>query len=108
MKEVSVTVFGSKTTVTSSGCTCGGPGPSMMSMKEDAEDLKKYLEEKFGDKIKFNYVDVQSDEMKDYPDIKDMLSRVRLPLTVIDGEPTFHGGLSLNKIAEVINKKLTQ
>jgi disulfide oxidoreductase YuzD len=75
-------------------------------MKEEADDLKKPLTDKFGETINFKYVDVQDDEMKDYPDIKEMLSRVRLPLTVIDGEPTFHGGLSINKITEVINKKL--
>ena len=75
-------------------------------MKEEADDLKKSLAEKFGETIIFNYIDVQDDEMKDYPDIKEMLSRVRLPLTVIDSEPTFHGGFSANKIAEVINKKL--
>ena len=108
MKEVSVTVFGSKTTVTSSGCTCGGPGPSPMSMKEDAEDLKKYLVEKFGDKIKFNYVDVQSDEIENYPDVKAMLNSVKLPLTVINGEPSFHGGFSVMKIAESVNKQIQQ
>lgn len=77
-------------------------------MKEEAEGLNKSMTEKFGETIKFNYIDVQEDGMKDYPDIKAMLNRVRLPLTVINGEPTFHGGFSVNKIAEVIKKLLEQ
>jgi hypothetical protein len=46
--------------------------------------------------------------MNDYPDIQAMLNRVRLPLTVINGEPTFHGGLSADKISGAINIKLKQ
>jgi hypothetical protein len=84
-----------------------GCGPAK-TMKEEAGDLKKYLVEKFGETIKFNFVDVDGDDMKDYPDIQAMLNRVRLPLTVINGEPSFHGGLSADKISGAINIKLKQ
>jgi hypothetical protein len=47
-------------------------------------------------------VDVQSDEMKDYPNISAILNRVRLPLTVLNGEPRFHGGFSMPMIAEAV------
>lgn len=75
-------------------------------MKEEAEDLKKSLMEKFGETIKFNYVDVQVVDMENYPDIKAILNRVRLPLTVLNGEPRFHGGLSVDKITDAINSLL--
>lgn len=73
-------------------------------MQEEAEDLKKSLVEKFGEVIKFNYVDVQSDEIKKHPDIAAILNRVRLPLTVLNGQPRFHGGFSFTMIADAIDK----
>lgn len=75
-------------------------------MKEEAEDLKESLVDKFGETMKFNYVDVQDDDMENYPDIKAMLNRVRLPLTVLNGEPRFHGGLSVDKITDAIKSFL--
>lgn len=72
-------------------------------MKEEADDLKNFLAEKFGETIRFHYVDVESDEMKKHPDIVAILNRVRLPLTVLNGNPRFHGGFSANKIIDAIN-----
>ena len=75
-------------------------------MKEESEDLRKYLKEKFGEAAKFSYVDVQSEEMKNYPEISAILKRVRLPLTVINGEPKLHGGLSLKRIEKAVSEFL--
>lgn len=77
-------------------------------MKEESEDLKKYLKEKFGEAAKFSYVDVKSEEMKKYPEIAAILNRVRLPLTVINGEPRLHGGLSMNRIEKAVSEFLAQ
>lgn len=71
-------------------------------MQEEGEELKSLLVEKYGDAVKYTYVDVQSDEMKDYPNISAILNRVRLPLTVLNGEPRFHGGFSMPMIAEAV------
>ena len=104
MKEVNVTVFGSNTPVLPSGCSCGGANCSPVSMREDAEDLKKHLAGKYGDAVKYRYVDVQSDEIKEYPDISKILNTVKLPLTVINGAPSFHGGFSITMIADAVGK----
>ncbi|MDF9409641.1 hypothetical protein L7E55_14995 [Pelotomaculum isophthalicicum JI] len=58
----------------------------------------------FGEAIQYTYVDVQSNEMENYPDITKILDRVRLPLTVINGEPRFHGGFSKEMISEVVSE----
>jgi len=71
-------------------------------MEEQARDIRNHFEEKFGKAVRFSYVDVQSKEMKKYPGIKKMLGIVRLPLTVINGEPRFHGGLSVTSIEDAI------
>jgi hypothetical protein len=75
-------------------------------MKEQAEEVRIYLDGKFGNMVQFSYVDVQSKEMKKYPGIVKILGMVRLPLTVINNEPRFQGGFALdiieNAIAEVL------
>ena len=80
-------------------------------MEEEAKGLKNYLKEKFGDAVKLTYVDVASDEMKDYPDIPSVLSNIRLPLIVLNGEPRFYGGISgemVEKAArEILSKEKT-
>ncbi len=62
----------------------------------------------FGEAIKFRYIDVNSDEIKEYPDVAKILHKVRLPLTVIDGKPRFHGGFFFGMIAGEIQKILKE
>jgi len=73
-------------------------------MQEEAEDLKEFLVKNFGEAIQYTYVDVQSNGMKNYPNIAAILNKVNLPLTVINGEPRFHGGFSKAMISEVVSE----
>jgi len=77
-------------------------------MKEESEDLGNSLKGKFGEALKFSYVDIQGRDMKKYPEIAAILNRVRLPLTVINGEPRFHGGLSMNRVEKAVSEFLAQ
>ena len=99
MAQVDVVVFG--TNVSSGGCAdCSTPcGDLECSMDKGAGELKGSLLDKYGEAVKFRYVDVVSEQMKDYPDIQKIIDQVYLPLTVINGEPRFHGGLSVEKIS---------
>lgn len=111
MKKVTVTVFGAyappcgdcDATPVIAGCSSCG---TIDIMKKEAEHLQKLLEKNYSDIIEFNYVDVESEEIENYPGIKGILNRVNLPLTVLDGEPRFHGGLSAKKVSEAINEIL--
>lgn len=71
-------------------------------MKEEAEELGVALKDSFGDAVDLVFVDVMTPELEKYPEISGLLSRVRLPLTVINGQPRFHGGLSMDMISEAI------
>ncbi|OPX87342.1 MAG: hypothetical protein A4E53_02524 [Pelotomaculum sp. PtaB.Bin104] len=73
-------------------------------MQEDAEALKESLMKDFGKYIQFAYIDVQSEEVKNYPKIAAILKRVNLPLTVINDEPRFHGGISNDMISEAVRE----
>ena len=77
-------------------------------MKEAAENLGSHLSEKFGEAVKFAYVDVKSDEMKNYPDIAAILSKVNLPLVVLNGRPKFHGGITVSRIEKAVNEILAK
>ncbi len=73
-------------------------------MKQEAEELGSTLKGDFGDDVSTKFVDVSTDEVNQYPNIVSILGRVRLPLTVINNEPRFHGGIS----AEVITNALKE
>ncbi len=75
-------------------------------MKEAAEDLGDFLSQRFGKAVKLAYVDVKSEEMKNYPDIAAILTKVNLPLVVIGGKPRFHGGITLSKVETVVGELL--
>lgn len=73
-------------------------------MKDEAAELGVELAQSFGSDVNFKFVDVTTSEMQNYPQISSLLNRVRLPLTVINGEPRFHGGLSIEMISEAIKQ----
>jgi hypothetical protein len=77
-------------------------------MKEAAENLGNSLSQRFGEVVKFAYVDVQSEEMKNHPNIAAILSKVNLPLIVVDGKPRFHGGITLSKIEKLVDELLAK
>jgi hypothetical protein len=72
-------------------------------MQEEAGLLKDSLVKNFGAAVKFRYVDTQSGEMLEYPQIVKIIDKVGLPLTVINGEPKFHGGFPFGnlQVAEI-------
>ncbi|AGL00851.1 hypothetical protein [Desulfoscipio gibsoniae] len=71
-------------------------------MKQDAEELGATLKGSFGDEVDVKFVDVSTEALKEYPNIESILPRVRLPLTVINGEPRFHGGISAEVISDAL------
>ena len=77
-------------------------------MEEEAKGLKTYLKGKFGDVVKLTFVDVASDEMKDYPDIPAVLSNTQLPLIVLNGEPRFYGGISAKMVEKAVSEILSE
>ena len=77
-------------------------------MKDEAAELGQTLEEKFGEKVTVKFIDTTSDEFADYPEIKEILNRVRLPLTVINGAPRFHGGLAQDMIEDAVESLMAE
>ncbi len=76
-------------------------------MEEEVKDLKNALKEELGKAVKLTYVDVESDEMKNYPNIPSVLSDIRLPLVVLNDEPRFYGGISAEMIGNAVHEILS-
>jgi len=85
---------------------CGMRYGDAVITHQDVDDLREYLARKFGEAVKFKYVDITSDDMKDYPGIIEILDKVRLPLIVVNGEPLFQGGFSFTSIEGAISSIL--
>ncbi len=75
-------------------------------MEEEVKDLKNVLKEKLGKAVKLTYVDIESEEMKNYPNIPPVLSNIRLPLVVLNDEPRFYGGISADMIGNAVREIL--
>lgn len=73
-------------------------------MKDEAVELETELQNSFGPEVEFKFVDITTPDINEYPEIASILGRVRLPLTVINGKPRFHGGLSAEMIGQAINE----
>ncbi len=76
-------------------------------MEEEVKDLKDALMGKLGKAVKLTYMDVESDEMKNYPNIPPVLSNIRLPLVVLNDEPRFYGGISADMIGNAVREILS-
>jgi len=71
-------------------------------MQEEADALKEALVQQFGESISYSYIDVESSEMNNFPEIVKIMDRVRLPLIALNGEPRFHGGISSDMVSEAV------
>lgn len=107
-EKVSVMVFGGDIPVFS-----GGWGPSrgagcgsQRSAREDFEEFASQLTQKYGDNVSVGFVDLLKDDLTPYPEVKKLMGRFNPPLVVINNEPRFHGGLSVQTISEAIDEIL--
>lgn len=101
-QKIMVTVFGENAPV-SSGYGSDTPGcRPLKTMRDEVEELSRSLKEKFGDRVAVEFIDVNSGEINNHPKIKEIVNRVKLPITAINGKPRFCGGIALKTITEAI------
>lgn len=74
---------------------------------DQTEKLAQNLKEEFGDQVQVNYVDVEKTSLKDYPVVNQVLQMgYPYPITLINGEPKFAGGIMLPEIKSMIDELL--
>ena len=90
------------------GCSCSGgcgPAPTMGEMYQDLVGFMEKSEVK--DEIALRFIDVLEANMDEHEAVKKVLdSGIGLPLTVINGEPRFYGGLSTWQVFSEVKKIL--
>ncbi|MBM7854273.1 hypothetical protein JOC37_000646 [Desulfohalotomaculum tongense] len=62
------------------------------------------MKAKYGDAVSIGFVDLMQDDLSPYPEVKKLVGRFNPPLVVINDEPRFHGGLSVEMISEAVDE----
>ncbi|WP_054696986.1 hypothetical protein [Syntrophomonas palmitatica] len=74
-------------------------------MEKVSEDLK----ESFGDQVSLKYIDADKEGLVNYPLVNKVLQMgYPFPITVINGEPKFAGGIMVPELKSSIEELLKQ
>lgn len=111
MEKVSVAVFGRKIVIRSGeggGCCGTAAECQTRSHKEEAEGLFNYLRDRFDSRVEFSFkfFDIFDPEMKQFPEIQELIPKLRLPITLINNKPSFHGGLDKDTISRAVQNTI--
>ncbi len=107
-KRVLVEILQGTGQQTGGGCSCSGCpsagscGPTI-DFKKEAEELSGKLIEKFGDNVEVKYVDLDAVGMEEYPVMnKVMQMGYPFPITLINGDPRFAGGIMDTEVENAV------
>lgn len=102
--EVAIDVFGIRNQVV--GCNCNGRNCSSKTMDEMYNEFYTYLTKTMNtNQFKIQFIDILMDNMDDYNYVIDALNKgYSLPLTAINGEIKFYGGISNRMIAHSLRR----
>lgn len=105
-EKIKVEVFGIKDQSSNGGCNCSGGCGSNKTMGEQYQEFLYFLSTtKLRDRIDISFVDILMDDMNKYDSILDAMNQgYTLPLTAINDEIKFYGGISHKMIYEGIRK----
>lgn len=75
-------------------------------MQEEARELSVKLNEIFGDRVECRFIDVKTNEIKNYPETEKIINQVLLPMTVINGIPRLHGYIDQAQIIDTVKRQI--
>lgn len=91
----------------SSDCSSAASCGTTTDYAELATQMKDELIKVYGDKIEVKYVDVDKEGLANYPVMNQVLQMgYPYPITLIDGQPKFAGGIMTTEIKELIEETL--
>lgn len=103
-RKIEIEVFGVKNQPSAGGCSCsGGCGPTI-TMGEMYKDFEFYMmNTHIKDQVEMRFIDVYFDDLDDYRYVIDAINKgLGLPLTAVNGELKFFGGISGQMMMELI------
>lgn len=90
-----------------SGCASAASCGSTTDYADLTEKLADDLKDAYGDKVTVKYVDVDKNGTEEYPIVNQVLQMgYSYPITIINGEPKFAGGIMMPEIKSVIDELL--
>lgn len=102
--KIKIEVFGVKNQTAGGGCSCsGGCGPTI-TMGEMYKDFEEYMmRTSMKDQIEVSFIDVFYDDLDEYRYVIDAMNKgLGLPLTSVNGELKFYGGMSGQMVMDYI------
>lgn len=93
----------------SGGCPSAGGGCGAdMDYAELTAQMSEEFKNVYGDKVNVKYVDVDKEGLDKYPVMSQVLHMgYPYPITLIDGQPKFAGGIMTKEVKEVIEETLS-
>jgi len=71
--------------------------------------MKDELHQAYGSKVEVKYVDVDNEGLGNYPVMNQVLQMgYPYPVTLINGQPKFAGGIMVTEVKQVIDEALQQ
>lgn len=110
--QILIEVLQGKHVVTEGGCSgCASAGccgaTNDIDYEEQTNKLAGDLKSAYGDKVEVKYVDTDKTGLKDYPIVNQVLQMgYPYPVTLVNGEPKFAGGIMLPEIKELVDELL--
>ena len=106
MSKIKVEVFGVKSQAAGGACSCSGecgPAVTMGDMYTEFETFMKSSSVK--DQVELSFIDVFFDDLDEFRYVIDAMNKgFGLPLTAVNGELKFFGGISGQMVEEIIQK----
>ncbi len=104
--KIKVEVFGVKNQAAGGGCSCsGGCGPTV-TMGEMYSEFESFMKDSsVNEEIELKFIDVFYDDLDDYKYIIDAMNKgFGLPLTSVNGELKFFGGISGPMVLDLVQQ----
>ncbi|MHB8130532.1 MAG: hypothetical protein ACYDEX_16195 [Mobilitalea sp.] len=103
-EEITIDVFGIRNQAV--GCNCNGKSCSSKTMDEMYHEFYTYLTKTMNTKqLKIQFIDILMDDMDVYSYVIDAMNQgYGLPLTAINGEIKFYGGISNKMIVNSLRE----
>jgi hypothetical protein len=102
MEKVLVEIFAGVNELRGGWAGCaGGCGP--VDTKQQYEDAKKYLQDKYADLVEIRYTDTSDQNVDNYPEVAQIIKRgYEYPITFVNGEARLASRVSLDALEEII------
>lgn len=104
MEKILVEIFAGVNEVKGGWAGCaGGCGP--VDTKQQYEDAKKYLADKYADLVEVKYTDTSDQKIEDFPEVDQIIKRgYEYPITFVNGEARLASRVSLESLEEIIEE----